>query len=906
MPKIITLNGNLSEWAASDLINFGDGTGYSIYATAQDGTYYFGIGGPVVIGANTTAWFNTDQNASTGYQIFGFAGGAEFNLNIKSDGTAALYTGGAGETLVLDNIQLAYSADQKSIEFAIPMTALGNPAAIDTVYDINDSFYLPVSYSEKPYTVFDGSAVTRTDPTHRIGIVYSTTTAANYFSATAYGQLFMAVQSQAMQAGISYDLLTEADLKDLAKLANYDALVFPSFANVQAGDVTAITNTLEQATRQFGIGLITAGNFMTNNETGAALAGDSYARMKLLFDATRVTGGFPADVAINSSDVNQVVLTTMAPGESIHSYTQIAWDAFQSVSGTGQTIATETVGGQTYAAALATQTTGGKNVLFSTAGVMADNNLLWQAIDYAAKDSGISVSLDLTRFNGIVASRTDMDQAQQRFDVSPEGGGPGIYDKLLPILTQWKHDYNFVGSYYVDIGNNVTGDQYTDWAVSAPYYAQILTLGNELGTHSYTHPEDTNTLTAAQIQFEFQQSKQLLEQQMSAYLLTPFTISGAAVPGMPETLTTSEQIIQYFNYISGGYASVAAGYPGAFGFLTPGLTNAVYLAPNTSFDFSLVEYQKLGAEGAAAAWAQEWNQLVANANIPIVVWPWHDYGPTAWAVNDGVTSPYTTQMFTDWIQRAYLAGDEFVTAADLASRIQSFAQSDVTSTVNGNVITVSVASAHAGAFALNVAGQGTQVIQNVANWYAYDNDSLFLPEIGGNYTITLGTAADDVTHITALPMRGDLLSVTGDRLNLSFSMIGEGDVFIDLGLGSATSTPIVTGATIVSRVGDLLDLTLTGLGQHDVSLLMTVPLPTEVVSTLLFSADTGSSAIDFVTNTAAQTILGTLSAALGLGDVVQLSLDNGATWLAATATAGTATFSLPGVTLTATSRLSRS
>jgi hypothetical protein len=84
------------------------------------------------------------------------------------------------------------------------------------------------------------------------------------------------------------------------------------------------------------------------------------------------------------------------------------------------------------------------------------------------------------------------------------------------------------------------------------------------------------------------------------------------------------------------------------------------------------------------------------------------------------------------------------------------------------------------------------------------------------------------------------------------------------------------------------------------------PLPTEVVSTLLFSADTGSSAIDFVTNTAAQTILGTLSAALGLGDVVQLSLDNGATWLAATATAGTATFSLPGVTLTATSRLSRS
>ena len=55
---------------------------------------------------------------------------------------------------------------------------------------------------------------------------------------------------------------------------------------------------------------------------------------------------------------------------------------------------------------------GGKNVLFSSAGVMADSNLLWQAIDYVAKAPGISVSLEMTRFKGMVASRTDMDQSQ--------------------------------------------------------------------------------------------------------------------------------------------------------------------------------------------------------------------------------------------------------------------------------------------------------------------------------------------------------------------------------------------------------------------------------------------------------------------------------------------------------------
>jgi hypothetical protein len=92
------------------------------------------LSGPLAIGPNTTAWFNTDLNTASGYLIWGWAGGAEYNLNIKSDGTAALYTGAGGQTLVLDNIQLAYSSNHQSVEFAIPKAALGNPAAIDTYY----------------------------------------------------------------------------------------------------------------------------------------------------------------------------------------------------------------------------------------------------------------------------------------------------------------------------------------------------------------------------------------------------------------------------------------------------------------------------------------------------------------------------------------------------------------------------------------------------------------------------------------------------------------------------------------------------------------------------------------------------------------------------------------------------
>jgi hypothetical protein len=101
-------------------------------------------------------------------------------------------------------------------------------------------------------------------------------------------------------------------------------------------------------------------------------------------------------------------------------------------------------------------------------------------------------------------------------DVSPVSG-PGIYDKFLPFVTQWKQDYNFVGSYYIDIGNG-QNDHATTWAVSKVYYDELLAMGNEIGSHSITHPEDTNSLTSQQIQTEFQ-DRELSLSSNSAFML---------------------------------------------------------------------------------------------------------------------------------------------------------------------------------------------------------------------------------------------------------------------------------------------------------------------------------------------------------------------------------------------------
>ena len=809
---MIAIDGRLDDWTLADRIDRRETSGYELYGKSDGGDFVFAMKAPVAIGANTTAWLNTDRNTATGHQIFGFAGGAEYNVNIGADGAVSLYSGAAGQTLVQAGLQAAWSADRTVLEFRVPKAAIGNPQAIDTLFDVNDAIFLPGSYSAPGFTVFNDTGIVA-DPSQRIAIVYSETTAKNYFSTTAYSQLFMAAQSQAMQAGVPFDILTEADLTSLSTLAKYDTIVFPSFRNVEASQANSIAQTLEQATKQFGIGLVAGGEFMTNDAAGNALAGDSYARMKLLFDATRVTGG-TGDVTLKASDAAGLVLDGYGDGQLIRSYTNVGWNAFTSVSGTGTTIATETIGGQTYAAALATKT-GGRNVLFSSEAVMADDNLLQKAIDYSVNGSGLSVGLQMTRNTGMLASRVDMDQSQERIEVNPDGNAPGIYDKMLPILQQWKTAFNFVGSYYVNIGNDPANGQTTDWAVSLPVYKALIDMGNEVGLHSYTHPENTNLLTSAQIAFEFAAQRTEMEKQLSAYLGKAVSVGGAAVPGAPETIATSQEILKHVDYLSGGYAGVGAGYPNAFGFMTPqnAADGKVYLAPNTAFDFTLMEFQKKTVAEAEAVWAQEFAAITAQADAPIVLWPWHDYGAAMWST-DG-PSPYQTQMFTNYISRAQAAGMEFVTLEDLAARIAAFKTTTIQSSVSGNTITASV-GATTGTFALDVDGQKGMVIQNVAGWYAYSADKVFLPASGGTFTITMGASQDDVTRITALPMRAELQSLSGDGRALSFTLVGEGKVTVDVkapGSGWVTWT----GATKDSLVGEILTLDVGAAGTHAVT-----------------------------------------------------------------------------------------
>ena len=341
---------------------------------------------------------------------------------------------------------------------------------------------------------------------------------------------------------------------------------------------------------------------------------------------------------------------------------------------------------------------------------------------------------------------------------------------------------------------------------------------------------------------------------------------------MPETVDTSHNILPFYDYISGGASFVSAGYPGAFGYMTPSDTSKVYLAPNMLFDFTLVDWQHMTAAQAQAAWLAEFNDLTKNSDQPIVVWPWHDYGITQYPLFG--PSPYSTDMYSGFIAAAYNSGAEFVTLADLAARIAAFGKTNFSYSVSGDTINVSAVptAGNLGTFALDFDSLGTKHIQSVASWYAYDDNSVFLDADGGSYTVTLSTTTADLTHITSIDMRAKLMSLTGNGTDLSFTINGEGKVVIDLS-GAQGVNYNITGATVVSTVGEILTLDLGAIGNHTVAVTHAVA-PTNSPPVITSNGGGDAAALSLPENTTAVTTVTAVDP--NAGDTSTFSISGGA------------------------------
>ena len=144
-------------------------------------------------------------------------------------------------------------------------------------------------------------------------------------------------------------------------------------------------------------------------------------------------------------------------------------------------------------------TTGGTNVEFSSQDLLGDNNLLSHVIQSVVLGTS-QVSRCTCRVTPASwqCAWTWTSRSSPRTCRRPtaDAAPAGIYDTLIPILQQWNQPYDFVGSYYINIGDNPNGtDPSTRLDESLPYYQAIQAMGSEIGTHSYTHLINPPTAT---------------------------------------------------------------------------------------------------------------------------------------------------------------------------------------------------------------------------------------------------------------------------------------------------------------------------------------------------------------------------------------------------------------------------
>lgn len=655
-----------------------------------------------------------------------------------------------------------------------------------------------------PMRGFSQNLPPRSDFSKRVAIIHSQTTANKFFDLTAYSQLFMAMQHQAMMAGIPFDVLSEDDLTDVNKIVNYDALIFPYFAQVPQSKLTAMEDTLTKAVNNYHIGIMTAGEFMTQNENGQSLS-DPYKRMRDLLGVD--IGASPSGVffwsgvsiSVKAETVTHPAMKGYTAGEQIVAYNSLYFPNIVAAGGkTLMTLAKSIVTGKTDTpnAVVATET-GGRNVHFANDQIMADSDIGWSALQWMVYGPQPAVGLNMGRQNNIFTSRTDMDQSMFAEEVS------SVEEPLYDLLEQWKILYNFVGSFHINIGNNPEDGEYTDWSVSGPLYQKYIALGHEIGTHSWTHPNDVNLLSQSQLQFEFPDSRDEIGRQLG------ITVLGGAVPGNAEGLAVDKFLNDSgFAYFSGRYSNIGSGYHGAFGYLDP-FYSLIYFHISLWPDFTMIGFWNWTAQQAEAEWARQYTELMKHARNPIIHWMWHDYGPLD-PFNDG----YSLNMYQNTIALTANDNAEFATQADVQQRIKSFtkAKADVIF-LDANTIHATITSSDAGKFCLRL--DDTKTMKNVGNWYAYNQHRVFLPKNGGSFTMALGSASDHITHITALPMRADLISVSGDGVDLAFSFQGEGKVIVALAAGVDFD---ISGADSFSRNGDILEMNFNRIGLHNASI----------------------------------------------------------------------------------------
>ncbi|MBI3382830.1 MAG: DUF4347 domain-containing protein [Aquabacterium sp.] len=266
-------------------------------------------------------------------------------------------------------------------------------------------------------------------------------------------------------------------------------------------------------------------------------------------------------------------------------------------------------------------------------------------------------------------------------------------------------------------------------------------------------------------------------------------------------------------------------------------------------------------------------------------------------LNDGGVATYTSGSGSNTLVFSYTVGNGENTAdLDYASTGALTLQGGTITDVNGSHQSAALTLATPGA-ANSLGANKAIVIDTTAPTITFSGLTL---------SADTGTSSTDFITRTASQTVSAMLSAGLGAGDVVYGSLDNGATWSDITNQVSGTTLSWSGVTLAGS--DTLKLKVTDSVGNDgaatsQAYVLDTTAPTITFSNLGLSADAGNSATDFITNTAAQTISGTLSASLGAGDIVYGSLDNGATWTNITSHVSGTTLTWNGVTLSASNTL---
>ncbi|MCP4850968.1 MAG: hypothetical protein GY900_04455, partial [Actinomycetia bacterium] len=152
-------------------------------------------------------------------------------------------------------------------------------------------------------------------------------------------------------------------------------------------------------------------------------------------------------------------------------------------------------------------------------------------------------------------------------------------------------------------------------------------------------------------------------------------------------------------------------------------------------------------------------------------------------------------------------------------------------------------------------------------------------------TVGIGTVATDgyinAAEAGSFTITGTANGANGQTVTVTYGGASETATISNSGTWTLTmcdDESCTHSAGLSAVTANVNDLAGNAATQANVNAWYDAVAPTSTVGSVDISADTGSSATDFITKTAAQTVTATLSAALASGEVLEISVNAGSSW----------------------------